>query len=400
MRYDVFKYISVVVFCVAGFLAFFVGNLFYNAHFVFAETATVTVEVVWYECGDGVDNDFDGLTDYPNDPGCDSASDDDETNPQCNDTLDNDADGFVDFPDDVGCSDVDDDDETNPQCNDGVDNDGDGFVDYPDDLGCGSVTDNDESGSGTTENTSGSTSGGSTSSSADDPSSVRVDFVGLGHLGGNVFLLRDGVIAGEVPTEDDGTFGLSLFGVTPGTYVFTLYGVDANNVRSGLLSFTTEIVPSGSVLISDMFLPPTLLLTPDGSGYIAKGNVFPASSVMIDISYSGQNSNQVTATADAGGHFTQRLGLDLVQNGSVVAARGAISGLISPFGNSVRITSNLFKQGRITGDINGDDRVNIVDFSIALFWYERDNPPRQLDVNEDGQVDLADISIMAFFWTG
>ena len=31
-------------------------------------------------CSDGLDNDADGLVDYPNDPGCDSASDDDETN--------------------------------------------------------------------------------------------------------------------------------------------------------------------------------------------------------------------------------------------------------------------------------------------------------------------------------
>lgn len=31
-------------------------------------------------CSDGIDNDGDGATDYPNDPGCDSASDDDETN--------------------------------------------------------------------------------------------------------------------------------------------------------------------------------------------------------------------------------------------------------------------------------------------------------------------------------
>ena len=30
-------------------------------------------------CSDGIDNDFDNLTDYPNDPGCDSATDEDET---------------------------------------------------------------------------------------------------------------------------------------------------------------------------------------------------------------------------------------------------------------------------------------------------------------------------------
>lgn len=33
-----------------------------------------------YQCNDGIDNDGDGLTDFPNDSGCDSATDDDESN--------------------------------------------------------------------------------------------------------------------------------------------------------------------------------------------------------------------------------------------------------------------------------------------------------------------------------
>ena len=33
-----------------------------------------------FECSDGVDNDNDGLVDFPNDPGCDTANDDDEFN--------------------------------------------------------------------------------------------------------------------------------------------------------------------------------------------------------------------------------------------------------------------------------------------------------------------------------
>jgi hypothetical protein len=32
-------------------------------------------------CSDGADNDLDGFTDWPADPGCDSAADDDEFNP-------------------------------------------------------------------------------------------------------------------------------------------------------------------------------------------------------------------------------------------------------------------------------------------------------------------------------
>ena len=94
-------------------------------------------------CSDGLDNDGDGFADYPDDPGCESALDPDETDiPQCADGLDNDGDGFIDYPDDPSCSSYLDDDESGaPACSDGIDNDGDGKVDFPDDPGCDSATD-------------------------------------------------------------------------------------------------------------------------------------------------------------------------------------------------------------------------------------------------------------------
>jgi acid phosphatase type 7 len=66
-------------------------------------------------CSDGTDNDLDGFTDYPADPGCTSAADNDETNPPpaaCDDGIDNDLDGFTDYPADPGCASAADTDET------------------------------------------------------------------------------------------------------------------------------------------------------------------------------------------------------------------------------------------------------------------------------------------------
>jgi hypothetical protein len=109
------------------------------------------------QCADGVDNDGDGKTDYPADPGCSSAADDSESpDPaapaaQCADGLDNDGDGKTDYPADPGCASAADDSESpDPaapaaQCADGVDNDGDGKTDYPADPGCTSAADDSES---------------------------------------------------------------------------------------------------------------------------------------------------------------------------------------------------------------------------------------------------------------
>jgi len=79
-------------------------------------------ECVATYCNDGIDNDGDGYTDYPNDPGCDSPDDIDEI-----DSCDP-----VNNP--IAC----------PACFNGVDDDGDGYTDYPDDLGCSSAADTNE----------------------------------------------------------------------------------------------------------------------------------------------------------------------------------------------------------------------------------------------------------------
>lgn len=102
-------------------------------------------------CNDGEDDDHDGLTDYPSDPGCVDRQDDDEGEPPppapCADGADNDGDRLVDYPADPGCADEEDADETDPPppaCANGVDDDGDGHLDFPDDPGCESPRDRDE----------------------------------------------------------------------------------------------------------------------------------------------------------------------------------------------------------------------------------------------------------------
>ena len=56
-------------------------------------------------------------------------------------------------------------------------------------------------------------------------------------------------------------------------------------------------------------------------------------------------------------------------------------------------------------DLNNDCRVNLIDFSIAAYWYKRPlsvlfAATEKEKLNGDGKVDLVDFSIMAFYWTG
>ena len=94
-------------------------------------------------CNDGVDNDQDGLIDFPDDPGCISEGDIDEVDvphpTPCQDQVDNDNDGLVDFSD-PGCElsqgQTEDVSPRSPQCSNGEDDDDDGYIDFPADESC------------------------------------------------------------------------------------------------------------------------------------------------------------------------------------------------------------------------------------------------------------------------
>ena len=104
------------------------------------------------KCNNGVDDDNDGLVDYPNDPGCSSTSDNTETGTAiCDNGVDetNDRDTLADFRlsgGDPGCTSATDMSEVDGQCDDLSDNDGDGLNDYPSDTGCASFSDSSEYG--------------------------------------------------------------------------------------------------------------------------------------------------------------------------------------------------------------------------------------------------------------
>jgi hypothetical protein len=127
-----------LLFAIAGYAnqpaAALYGDATYVIDLAFYRSAILAVTTK-PDCSDGLDDDGDGLTDYPADPGCSSASDLDEHSPllPCDDGVDNDGDGLIDYrvdgTGDPGCRNVSSTTES-PQCQDGIDNDGDGKIDF------------------------------------------------------------------------------------------------------------------------------------------------------------------------------------------------------------------------------------------------------------------------------
>jgi len=91
------------------------------------------------DCDDGLDDDGDGLTDYPLDPGCSSLTDtsERELTLACDNGLDDDNDGTIDLGD-GGCTDPADISERGSaaECDNGIDDDLDTLFDFPNDTGC------------------------------------------------------------------------------------------------------------------------------------------------------------------------------------------------------------------------------------------------------------------------
>lgn len=93
------------------------GTSIYGDHGVivdlFAYRSDIIALIDQPDCSNGLDDDGDGQTDFPNDPGCLDALDSNERGAsyECDNGIDDDGDGFLDFPDDDGCESPTDDSE-------------------------------------------------------------------------------------------------------------------------------------------------------------------------------------------------------------------------------------------------------------------------------------------------
>ncbi len=97
-----------------------------------------------------------------------------------------------------------------------------------------------------------------------------------------------------------------------------------------------------------------------------------------------------TASLDNNAFHTIDADFVTTQNGAT--ARSVISQDISFYVGSKNIGKSFLS------DLNGDNKVNLGDFSILLYYWGTSS--QIADLNGDGKVDLQDLSILLFNWTG
>jgi len=301
-----------------------------------------------------------------------------------------------------------------PQCFDGIDNDGDGFIDFPNDPNCTSYTDDSEfpdppSGGGGGGGSSGGGGGGIS------PPTTGITFTGMAYPLSKVTILKDGQIAVETIAGPDAKFKVAIGNLSPGNYNFTVRSMDQNNIPALPFSFPIFISQGSTTDVSGIFLAPTIevdkLEVRRGDNIKIFGQTVPDSSITIEVNSETQIFLDTKSDKD-GVYFYNFNSAPLEYGGHDTQSKTQLKdNTLSEYGRRVAFTVGNTNVPKIPGekicraDLNGDGKVNLIDFSIAAFWYNKvlsvEIATKELEcLNGDRKINLVDFSIMAFYWTG
>ncbi|MEN9558736.1 MAG: hypothetical protein RL141_1105 [Candidatus Parcubacteria bacterium] len=302
-----------------------------------------------------------------------------------------------------------------PECYDGQDNDEDGLIDYPDDDDCTSSNDDAEGipPSSVPPATTGPTPSGSSGGFAVEPT-TSIIFSGHAYPGSRVLLLQDAQPTAFITAGLDARFTLTLSGLSAGNYLFLLYAESVTGRRSVLHPFPLVLSKGSLTQIDGVVLNPTMELDKTvvrrGDRLQVFGDTAPQATLSMELS-SGEERHY-TAQADAEGHYLSFIdtaalppGGYVLKMSATVGSRASGYGLAQAFRIGDANVLTMPAEGCGKADMNCDGRVNLLDFSVAAYWFRRplEGPFMQIErerLNGDGVLDLRDISVMAFYWTG
>lgn len=253
------------------------------------------------------------------------------------------------------------------------------------------------------------------------PPPTRVILRGRAYPGAQVTIFKDGTVAATPVTDPNGVFQASV-DVVGGIYTFSFYATDKDNHRSLTQSFTSNVSKGFTLTVSDIVIAPSIAADKSqvryGSDIKFFGYSYPSSEINVVIN--SEHTITDKSASDRTGYWDYAINSQILDRGDHTAKTQTVTpdGVMSPFSESlafkvgdtdIAFVSKLFAPEaqkvaaacRKNGDINGDGRINIIDFSIMLFFWNQRSPKNACaDINQDGAVNIFDFSIMLFWWTG
>lgn len=234
---------------------------------------------------------------------------------------------------------------------------------------------------------------------------------GFAYPGTEVTIKQDGEIISTASADSQGAFSTTIADVEPGIRTYALRSEDQEGRRGPTSNVSVSVTEGTTVTISGVFLGPTIdfsdhKITLDDTTTVL-GVTAVESAVTLYIT--AENDRQTTYNKEANqqGIYTKSiLASDLGEGRFTAHSRSvATDGTISD--SSKTVTLNISNSDEtsvcdlaLDSDINCDGEVDLVDFSILLFWWNQKRPDNsRADINGDGFVDIIDFSIMLFYWT-
>lgn len=262
---------------------------------------------------------------------------------------------------------------------------------------------------------SGGGSGGSSGGgfeSTDGPfqsGDARVIISGYAYPDAEVTILADGQRIDTVNADDEGRYTITIDGIARGAYTFGVYATDPNDVKSTTFSTAFTITGGRTSSLSNINVVPSISVSPDpvdpGQTLTLSGYTLPNANLTIENGrVNSSNMNTLQAISDSNGAWTATVDTSNFSRDTyqVRAKSEQIDGRSTVFSNYTFYGVGQSAELPINADLNRDGSVNLIDFSILLFWWQSDggdsNP--SADINQDGNVSLTDFSILLFNWTG
>lgn len=243
------------------------------------------------------------------------------------------------------------------------------------------------------------------------PVITSVVFDGRAYPKSAVTLLKDAQIAATTIAGANSNFQMTLAGLSAGNYIFSVYSEDSKGIRSSLLTFPVSVTFGATTKVSGIFVAPTIAVDKSevkrGDNIAIFGQSAPQSDIVISINSEEEFFGKTVSDKD--GIYLYSFDSSLLEIGQHFTKSKASIGnqLVSSWSQLVgfkvgakTVLAEEPKKAPEKGDLNGDKKVNIVDFSITAYWYNRPSPPPSIDLNKDGKVNLVDFSILAYYWTG
>ena len=236
---------------------------------------------------------------------------------------------------------------------------------------------------------------------------TRVVLEGKAYPNTSINVLEDGIIVGVVRSDNDANFSYETSNVTPGPTTFGFWAVDGRGVRSITFTTTFQVTQNAVTTVSNVFLPPTIDLKSkkvgSGDSLDALGTTAPSAKVSLFVDK--EKDPRATATSSPAGSWNATIETLGLENEAFHAIKGMFEqigvGEQAKSGYSQAVNFYVGTRDAVNpgnGDLNGDGKVNLVDFSILLFHWGSDHAVA--DLNQDGAVNLTDFSILLFNWTG